>query len=62
MMVFDKDRVLNGSDKRLVAATNTPSVATTDVKGKIVEILPGSDGSLTTVLVEAAIDAAIAAN
>lgn len=61
-MLYDKDKVLNGTDKRLVDANFTPSLLTADASGKILQILPGSDGKMETAAVEAAIQAAIAAN
>ncbi len=62
VMLYDQDMVLNGTDKRLVGVNFTPSMLTADSQGKIVALLPGADGKMELAAVEAAIEAAIAAN
>jgi hypothetical protein len=57
--LYDKDRLLNNDGKQLVKAGFTPSLLVADAEGRIVATLPGADGKLTLVSVEAAIEAAL---
>ena len=62
VVLFDKDRVLNSTEKGLIASTFTPAMLTADTKGTIVAIVPDAGGKLDLTTATAAIEAAIAAN
>lgn len=62
VVLFDKDRALNSTEKQLIGATFTPAMLTADSKGTIVAVVPDAGGKLDLTTATAAIEAAIAAN
>ena len=59
VVLYDKDKALNSTDKRLFDVSFVPQVGVMDGKGQIRSILPGPDGKLELPAVEAAIEDAL---
>lgn len=62
IVLFDKDRALNSTEKQLIGSTVTPAMLTADSKGTIVAVVPDGGTKLDLTTATAAIEAAIAAN
>ncbi len=62
VMVYDKDKSLTSTDKQPVGAGFTPAIAAASSEGKIVAVLPDSEGKMDQGKLDAAIQQAIDTN